>query len=447
MSRVTLATREGALDVVDRVEATAADRAFRIDADAALSRVAHAIEGSPASLVTLLSSTFFRVGGARALLEALRELIDGGEILAVAWPGHVPVLDPANVPLARRPSGAVNATTGLSFYEVVLLDELETPLAGVELRLTTPAGPTKRTTDANGRVRVDGVPPGFGHAELVSLEQLAEVMAGRERGARRQVALPEGEPWHVRTATQVAAPVLLPDAEPQKLLLVTRTDLVHSAHVDPWVGGLTEVAAGPWAFVQDALTRLGWHSDALGRVASIAAVPPELPPAPPPATMPSVSSNLWIAPDVYVVQSGDTLVRIAERYLGDGARWHEIWVLNRDRFVGRSPDVIFPGDTFVMPPEAVPSWVALPRSTAAVPPPPAAPARWVDAAIDEVHDLLFSGSFDAAWRVLESIPLDPAPIAVDPSAPVVEEVVFRETMVELALEGRLDLPPPETEQV
>ncbi|HTN84233.1 MAG TPA: LysM domain-containing protein, partial [Sorangium sp.] len=247
--------------------------------------------------------------------------------------------------------------------------------------------------------------------------------------------------------------VILPDAEPQTLLLVTRTDLVHVTQASPWPALSLVDQTGPWQLtLAEERAMLALHSAATGAQAVVQRVAPEPPPAPPPPIAPPpIDAGLWIAPNVYVVQSGDTLVRIAARYLGDGARWREIWTLNQERYAGRSPDVIFPGDTLVLPPEAVPAWVALPASPAPPPdtPAPAAPAppEWLRAAVDTLHEALFQKRLDPVWRFLESIPLDlPAP-SLDTPPPFVEELVYRSTMVELALEGKVDPVFQETKQV
>jgi nucleoid-associated protein YgaU len=53
----------------------------------------------------------------------------------------------------------------------------------------------------------------------------------------------------------------------------------------------------------------------------------------------------------YLVRPSDTLSRIAERYLGDPARWREIHARNRNLL--RSPDLIRPGDRLRLPPDAI----------------------------------------------------------------------------------------------
>lgn len=49
----------------------------------------------------------------------------------------------------------------------------------------------------------------------------------------------------------------------------------------------------------------------------------------------------------YTVAPGDTLWAISARFLGNGARWKEIYEANRDKI--KSPNLIYPGQTFVIP--------------------------------------------------------------------------------------------------
>ncbi|WP_437580745.1 LysM peptidoglycan-binding domain-containing protein [Sorangium sp. So ce887] len=391
----------------------------------------------------------------------VRQALEHGELVALreihaaasAAPRGPEARAPHDATARSRPARSPGAATELSFYEVVLLDELETPIAGVSLRVSTPAGEVVRRTDGSGRVRVDGVPAGWGSAAIASAGELARALAGRERGPRRTTPLPERDAWHVRVPSRCGDAVSLPDAEPQTLLLVTRTDLVHIAQASPWRALSLVDRAGPWQLtLAGERAMLALHSGAIGAQAVVQGMVPEPSPTPPPPIPPPpIDAGLWIAPNVLVVQSGDTLVRIAARYLGDGARWREIWALNQERYGGRSPDVIFPGDTLVMPAEAIPEWVALPASPAPPPdaPAPAAPAppEWLRAAVDALHEALFQKRLDPVWRFLESIPLDlPAP-SLDAPPPFVEELVYRSTMVELALEGKVDPVFQEAEQV
>ena len=60
-----------------------------------------------------------------------------------------------------------------------------------------------------------------------------------------------------------------------------------------------------------------------------------------------------IPPRTYTVRSGDTLFGIAERELGDGRRWTEIFLLNRA--VIRNPEQIFAGQVLTLPPPGPPT--------------------------------------------------------------------------------------------
>lgn len=54
-----------------------------------------------------------------------------------------------------------------------------------------------------------------------------------------------------------------------------------------------------------------------------------------------------VQPSTYTVVPGDSLWIIARKVLGDGARWKEIYDLNRDKI--KNPDLIYEGQIFEMP--------------------------------------------------------------------------------------------------
>jgi nucleoid-associated protein YgaU len=54
--------------------------------------------------------------------------------------------------------------------------------------------------------------------------------------------------------------------------------------------------------------------------------------------------------DTYEVQSGDTLLSIAEQYYGDGTQWRRIYDANKD-VIGSDPDKLKVGMKLKIPPK------------------------------------------------------------------------------------------------
>lgn len=52
--------------------------------------------------------------------------------------------------------------------------------------------------------------------------------------------------------------------------------------------------------------------------------------------------------DVYTVQSGDSLSKIARKHYGNANSWTKIYNANKDK-IGDNPDLIRPGQRFVIP--------------------------------------------------------------------------------------------------
>lgn len=58
-------------------------------------------------------------------------------------------------------------------------------------------------------------------------------------------------------------------------------------------------------------------------------------------TVPIITSDVPTQPDVYQVQSGDSLWKIAEQQLGSGYKWVDLYRLNQQS-VGSNPNLIYP---------------------------------------------------------------------------------------------------------
>lgn len=55
-------------------------------------------------------------------------------------------------------------------------------------------------------------------------------------------------------------------------------------------------------------------------------------------------------PKTYTVVSGDSLWKIAQRVLGDGSRWQEIYTYNNNKsIIGGNPNLIYPGQVLSIP--------------------------------------------------------------------------------------------------
>jgi nucleoid-associated protein YgaU len=95
------------------------------------------------------------------------------------------------------------------------------------------------------------------------------------------------------------------------------------------------------------------------KVDVLAAVGDKVAPGPAPDVVPEPAPAPVTPPrPVYVVQRYDSLWDIAERHLGNGLRWGEIFELNRnvvqdDGSRLENPDRIYPGWRLVLPADAV----------------------------------------------------------------------------------------------
>lgn len=116
------------------------------------------------------------------------------------------------------------------------------------------------------------------------------------------------------------------------------------------------------------------------------------------------------------VKKGDTLWGIAQRLLGDGTRWREIYDLNKDQI--KNPDLIYPGQVFKLPGDrsstgslGKPSGMALADAPPGGPPPRDGAAAVGDgplpggAGVDRWKDLIdrASGSTGVPARLIAAV--------------------------------------------
>lgn len=54
-------------------------------------------------------------------------------------------------------------------------------------------------------------------------------------------------------------------------------------------------------------------------------------------------------PKVHVVKKGDNLWNIARKYTGKGAKWREMWAINKKASRSKNPNLIYPGEKYSIP--------------------------------------------------------------------------------------------------
>ncbi|MFT3766437.1 MAG: type VI secretion system tip protein TssI/VgrG [Minicystis sp.] len=219
---------------------------------------------SAADVTVKASGNFVKADGGGVTIVGTEVVInEGGSPGSLPGPGsklperprEAEIVEPPPPPPPKSPDEQNGS------YEIVVVDELEAPVSGLEIVITTPAGTTTETTDENGHIRVEPAPPEKANAWVKNPADVARHMAGKERGPRRTKPLPEGDPWHVRTPTDLGQTIVLPEGKPQKLMIVTRTNLSHHAASSPWAGH-TLAEGGPVVLEKGDPVLLQMSSDA-----------------------------------------------------------------------------------------------------------------------------------------------------------------------------------------
>ncbi len=72
--------------------------------------------------------------------------------------------------------------------------------------------------------------------------------------------------------------------------------------------------------------------------------------SPSPSTAPGSAASATGASQSYTVKDGDTLLKIAEKFYGDGTLWRRIYDANKDS-IGENPDALKVGSKLSIPPK------------------------------------------------------------------------------------------------
>jgi hypothetical protein len=305
-------------------------------------------------------------------------------------PSSEPPSEPAPKP-AQKP-----ASVPLDTYELVVIDELGKPLAGIEVVMNTPLGTQIKPTTGGGSARVDQEPEGIGSARLRDILKVREALAGRENQKRRMTKFPdESDVFTIRTLSGATDEITLHSGVRHTLMLVTRTDVYSVGHPASW-GKLAEdpnKGVAPWTFEAALQALLFLHADGTRANAGVIGESPKPPNFPPPSVVPPVP----------------------------------------------------------LPPAAVSTFAeaqALHPVRAAQPAPgKAPPPRFLEVDLDALHDALFTGDLNRALAIMAAQPVDPPEVQVTPPPSLLESLLVDMHRIALALQGVEDPPFQEVPEV
>jgi hypothetical protein len=296
----------------------------------------------------------------------------------------------AGASVAGRAPSPTAADPRLSWYEFILLDELDEGLPDVQVQMTTPKGVQWAVTSASGSIRVEAAPPGRGSA-AIDMDSLTLALESRAGRPRRTTKPPEpADDFKVVTPSRIRGRFSFPDAQPHRVMVVSRTDL-HVAGADPKWAELTlhDDSRLPTRYSVGSLHEVSLCSRGKDESGVITG---DHPACPDPAGDADAALQRAADGPRYQVRPGDSLWGIAERFMGSGVRWEELREANLDVLAGRPPDLIHPGDQLRIPLQVDLDLLPTPEAWSGEM--VTAPPAFLETAIDPLHEGLFDAKGD-----------------------------------------------------